>query len=87
MIESQQTFCSVTGLLQYDTSIVKFLDSEVSYVLDVWMSLSAVDVPVSLAPSPQFTVYLNARRTEEWIRYMVRQTLSYKQDYIPLSTF
>ena len=62
VIESQQMFCSVTGLLQYDTSTTNSFDSEVSYVLDVWMSLSVVDVPASLDPSPQFTVYLQEKK-------------------------
>ena len=51
-------FYSVTGLLQYNTSIVKFLDSEFKVSYYVWTSLRTVDVPVSLVPSPQFTVYL-----------------------------
>ena len=80
---SQQTFCSVTGLLQYDTSIVKFLDSEfeISYVLDVWTSLRTVDVPVSLAPSPQFTVYLEGKGMDQVTNIRIKTLFPFYKNF------
>ena len=79
---SQQTFCSVTAWIiavRY-FNIVKFLDSEFEtlYGLDVWTSLRAFDVPVSLAPSPQFTVYLEGRGMDQVTNIRILYSLSTK---------